>query len=301
MKVRIAVAPGGGFDADGFADFVDSAERLGFDTIWLSDVPLSEAVDPIVGLTFAAGRTGRLKLGANVVPIGRNPMLLAKDLAQLDQLSGGRVLLSLVPGLDQPGERAALGIGRANRGAYLDEVMPLLRRWWSGETVEYRNERFGWDFPGVAVRPRPVQTPLELWLGGKGPAALDRVGRLADGWLGAALVPNEVPAAMAAIEMAAGAAGRTIDPEHFGLSIPYAHAEPNEQTVALLQARRRREGAAESPLEDLLPVGPDNVRKLLGRHTDHGLSKFVLRPIEPVSSWADELAWLAGAVLDLQT
>jgi alkanesulfonate monooxygenase SsuD/methylene tetrahydromethanopterin reductase-like flavin-dependent oxidoreductase (luciferase family) len=129
VKVRIAVAPGGGgFDAGSFGDFVGHAERLGFDTIWLSDVPMAEVVDPIIGLTFAAGRTSRLKLGANIVPIGRNPMLLAKELAQLDQLSGGRLLLSLVPGLDQPGEREALGIGRANRGGYLDEVMPLLRR-----------------------------------------------------------------------------------------------------------------------------------------------------------------------------
>src|SRR5439155_20836767 len=153
MKLRIAVAPGGGFDADrdGFPAFVDHAERLGFDTIWLSDVPMAETLDPIVGLTFAAGRTERLKLGANLVPIGRNPMLLAKELAQLDQLSSGRLLLSLVPGLDQPGERSALGIGRANRGRYLDEIMPLLRQWWAGEAVAHSSERFNLDFQGVAV------------------------------------------------------------------------------------------------------------------------------------------------------
>src|SRR5436305_10267624 len=216
MKVRIAVAPGAtAFDGEGYAAMFDGLEAHGFDTVWLSDIPLGAAVDPIVGLSFAASRTRRLKLGANVVPIGRNPMLLAKALAQLDQLSGGRVLLSLVPGVDQPGERQALGIGRANRGAYLDEVMPLLRQWWAGETVTHASERFGFDFDAVPVRPRPVQDPLELWLGGKGPQALARVGRLADGWLGAAVVPDEVPAAIGAIEKAAADAGRAIDPEHF--------------------------------------------------------------------------------------
>jgi len=201
-----------------------------------------------------------------------------------------------VPGLDQPGERDALGIGRANRGAYLDEVMPLLRRWWGGETVDYSNDRF--SFPGVAVRPLPVQSPLELWLGGKGPAALARVGRLADGWLGAAVVPDEVPAAVAAIEKAAAGAGRTIDPEHFGLSIPYAHVGPDERVVAVVRARRKDDDVR---IEDLLPVGVGAIRDLLGRLAEHGLSKFVLRPVEPVASWDDELAWLADAVLDLQT
>src|SRR4051794_14254349 len=296
MKIRFAVAPGGAsFDPGGVGAFVDAAEQLRFDTIWLSDVPMAETIDPLVGLTYAAARTTRLKLGANVVPIGRNPMLLAKDLAQLDQLSNGRLLLSLVPGLNQPGEREALGIGSANRGAYLDEVMPLLRGWWAGEAVDHRSERF--EFRNVTVLPRPVQDPLELWLGGRGPAALARVGRLADGWLGAAVVPDEVPAALATIEKAAADAGRVIDPEHFGLSIPYATAEPDERVVAALRSRRRDSAA----LHDLLPVGKDALRDLIGRLVDGGLSKFVLRPVTPAGSWADELGWLAAAVLDLQS
>src|SRR4051794_36120612 len=194
MKIRFAVAPGGAsFDPGGVGAFVDAAEQLRFDTIWLSDVPMAETIDPLIGLTYAAGRTTRLKLGANVVPIGRNPMLLAKELAQLDQLSDGRLLLSLVPGLDQPAEREALGIGAANRGAYLDEVMPLLRRWWAGETVDHRSDRF--HFPGVTVRPCPAQDPLELWLGGRGPPAPARGGRAGGGWRGAARGPPESPAA----------------------------------------------------------------------------------------------------------
>src|SRR3954452_25589244 len=167
MKIRFAVAPGGAsFDPGGFGAFVDAAAQLRFDTIWLSDVPMAETIDPLVGLTYAAARTARLKLGANVVPIGRNPMLLAKELAQLDQLSHGRVLLSLVPGVDQPGEREALGFGRGNRGGYMEEVIPLLRRWWAGEAVDHHSERLAYS--GITVRPLPVQSPLEIWLGGIG-------------------------------------------------------------------------------------------------------------------------------------
>jgi probable F420-dependent oxidoreductase len=274
--------------------FVDGLEARGFDTIWLSDVPLAPTIDPTVGLSFAAARTSRLKLGANVVPIGRNPMLLAKELAQIDQLSGGRLLLMIVPGIGRLAEREALGVLGTDRGAYLEEVVPLLRRFWSGEAVGHRGPRF--SFSGITVRPRPVQDPLELWLGGMGPKALERAGRLADGWLGAALTPQEAGAARTRIEKAAADAGRAIDPEHFGLSIPYARSEPSAEALAHLAERR-----PEADPAALMPIGRDSLRSLIGSLVDEGLSKFVLRPASPVMVVDEELDWLAEAVLDLQT
>jgi probable F420-dependent oxidoreductase len=292
MKVRFAVAPGNqSADRVPLAALVDALESLGFDTVWLSDIPMSDITDPLVGLAFAAGRTERLRLGANLVPLGRNPMLLAKELAQLDRLSGGRVLLSLVPGIDQPGEREALGI--TNRGAQMDEVIPLLRAWWAGEAVTHHSERF--DFTDVVVPSRPVQEPLEIWLGGIGPKALERIGRLADGWLGAAVGPTEAGVARRRIDEVAAEHGRTIDPEHHGLSIPYARTEIDAVTVAGLQ--RRNPGVDPA---DVFPVGRDQLRDLVRRLVDEGLSKFVLRPSGHVTSWEDELGWLADAVLDLQ-
>jgi probable F420-dependent oxidoreductase len=295
VKVRIAVAPGGGaWSTESYLSLVDGLEERGFDTLWLSDVPLAPTIDPSVGLAFAAARTVRLKLGANVVPIGRHPMLLAKELAQIDQLSGGRLLLMMVPGLGSPTEREVLGMLGADRGAYLDEVVPLLRRFWSGEAVEYRSERY--SFPGIAVRPTPVQDPLELWLGGMGPRALARAGRLADGWLGAAMTPAEAGAARVRIEKEAADAGRTIDPEHFGLSIAYARGEPPAETLAALALRRPGIDPA-----SLVPLGRDGLRSLIGSLVGEGLSKFVLRPAVPMMAVEDELEWLAEAVLDLQT
>jgi probable F420-dependent oxidoreductase len=295
VKVRFAVSPATELcDDEVLADVVDALEVLGFDTVWLSDVPMGAQVDPLVGLSFAAGRTKRLKLGANLVPIGRNPMLLAKELAQLDRLSRGRVLLSLVPGLDQPGERQSLGVGGANRGGFLDEIIPLLRTWWSGDVVEHRSERF--SFPGITVRPTPQQHPLEIWLGGIGPAALRRAGRLSDGWLGATITPDEAAVAVTRIVAAATEEDRTIDPEHFGLSIPYAHSVPDERMIAALRSRR-----PDGDLSEILPVGPAQLRHLIGRHVDQGLSKFVVRPLPGGLPLRDELDLLATALLDLQT
>lgn len=301
MKVRIAVAPSfTSFDPHVFTSFIEGLEKFGFDTVWLSDIPMGASTDPLVALSYAAARTSRLKLGTNIVPLGRNPMLLAKELAQLDLLSNGRLLLSLVPGIDQPGERGALGVGQANRGKLLEEFIDLMRAWWRGEPV---TGAFGlYEYDAVEVRPLPRQEPLEIWLGGMGPIALERAGRLADGWLGAALEPVAAGLARRAIEESAKRAGRHIDADHFGLSISYARVEPHERAFEAMRARR-----PDADPRALLPVGPDQLRSLLLGHIDAGITKFVLRLTGasmtenmPTASH-DDLAWLADTVLDLQT
>jgi probable F420-dependent oxidoreductase len=288
----MAVSPGGGsFDPDGLGAFAAAAESLGFDTIWLSDVPLGPIGDPLVSLTYLAGTTRRLKLGANVVPIGRNPLLLARQLAQLDQLSAGRLLLSFVPGLDQPGERRALGYPTGDRGALMESTMGLLRQWWDGKTVDHD------DYDGIVLEPTPRQQPLEIWVGGTGPKALERAARASDGWLTAALTPEEADQGRATILWRAEELGRPIDPEHFGISLPYARTAVPDAVAEGIRARRRhRDGS----LTDIIPVGARPLRALLQRHMAAGLSKFVLRPVDAVDP-AAELEWLADVVLDLQS
>jgi probable F420-dependent oxidoreductase len=295
MKIRFAVSTGTyDADPDAFAEEVQAMEALGFDTVWLSDIPLGAMLDPIVGLAFAAAATSTLKLGANVVPVGRNPFTLAKSLAQVDQLSHGRLLLSFVVGVDQPGERQTLGVTGANRGRLIEEVTPLLRAWWAGESVAYHSERY--HFSDVPSPVRSYQEPLEVWFGGSGPTALARTGRLADGWLGSLMSPSESGAAREQIEKAAAEAGRLIDPEHFGMSIPYAPVEPDPRSMQMLRARRPDADPA-----DMLPVGPDQLRSLISRYVDAGLSKFVVRS-GVVSQHSDAgLAELADVLLPMQT
>jgi probable F420-dependent oxidoreductase len=295
MKIRFAVGPhAGSLTGAELAAFAESLEAAGFDGLWLSDLPVAPVLDPLLGLALAAGRTSRLHLGANLVPLGRNPFLLAKELAQLDQISGGRLLLSFVTGLAQPGERQALGLDGAGRGDVLEEVLGLLRSWWAGEAVDHRSER--WTFDQLAAPARPVQDPLEVWLGGRGPQALDRVGRIADGWLGAQLTPAEAGVARGDIQAAARRAGREVDPEHFGMSIPYARVAPDAELLAPLAARR----PDADPL-GFVPVGRARLRDFIEGYVEAGLSKFVVRPLAPVAAWSTEAAWLADAILDLQT
>jgi alkanesulfonate monooxygenase SsuD/methylene tetrahydromethanopterin reductase-like flavin-dependent oxidoreductase (luciferase family) len=81
--------------------------------------------------------------------------------------SDGRLLLSFVTGAGQPGERQALGLDGARRGDVLEEVLGLVRSWWAGEVLNHRSER--WSFDHLAPAARPVQDPLEVWFGGRGP------------------------------------------------------------------------------------------------------------------------------------
>jgi hypothetical protein len=110
------------------------------------------------------------------------------------------------------------------------------------------------------------------------------------------LTPPEARVARERIQASADRAGREIDPEHFGLSIAYARTPPEPAILKALATRR----ADIDPLE-LLPVGERALRSLIERHIDAGLSKFVIRPAAGVGSGAEEVWWLAGAILDLQT
>lgn len=277
-------------DPEPFAAVVERAETIGFDTVWMSDVPSLPATDPSLGVAFAAARTRRMHLGVNLIPFGSTPYVVAHRLAQLDRLASGRLLVTLVPGLDLPGERQALGTAGRHRGRMMDQVIPQMRSWWAGEEQD-----------GLVLPVRPVQQPLELWLGGSGPDAVARAGRLADGWLGSLVSPRRAGELRQAIQDQAAAAGRAIDPEHFGLSIGYARRpEYVERAARIRPLRPRRPENAADPGE-LVPVGADALRRLIGQLADQGLSKFVVRPLASPGDWGEELRWLADTVLDLQT
>jgi probable F420-dependent oxidoreductase len=288
VKIRIAVGLGpADLDADGFAAAVTDIAGFGFDSVWVSEILTGPGPDPLLALASAAQIHPKLKLGATIVLPGRNEARLAKALATLDVLSRGRLLITFVPGLAYGAERDAIGVPVKDRGGAIEAAIPRLRRWWAGEQVA-----------GITVTPRPVQDPLEPWLGGLVESSLVRCGRLGDGWLGASCTPGEARAAKAKIEAAAGQAGRRVDPEHFGISVGYTHRPLDERQLIALSARRR--GRDIDP-RALVPVGHDALRTTLRSFIDVGMSKFVVRPMSAPGSWHDELAGLADAVLDLQT
>ncbi len=293
MKIRIGVgAAGASSTPEALAELVTGLDELGFDSLWLSEVLTGPVIDPVVGLAWAAASNPRVKLGTTMLLPGRNVVRLAKQLASLDVLSRGRLLVTLVSGLTYAPEREAIGVEPKRRGVFIDEALPLLRRLWAGETVSH--DGVAGSFRDVKLSPLPVQEPLEVWLGGTVPAALDRCGRLSDGWLPSLCTPEEAAAGRVVIDEAAAKAGRSISREHFGVSIGYARVPIDPATARMMAARRPR-------AVELTPVGLPALRQLIERFIGVGFSKFVVRPVAPPASWRAELEALSAAVGDLQT
>ena len=126
MKVRIGIGMGvttGGTDAS-FARIIDDLDELGFDSVWLPEVLTAATLDPLVGLAFAAAHNPRLKLGTTMLLPGRNPVRLAKELATLDVLSGGRLLCTFVPGLPRQPETGAAGVAATGAASLTTVTVP---------------------------------------------------------------------------------------------------------------------------------------------------------------------------------
>lgn len=254
---EIHVRPPGWVGAEGAGqgaslfEWAERAEALGLDGVFVGDRMLPEAanrdgtvyaatmLDPVVALAAIAARTSRIKLGplVMVVPF-RHPIQLAKLTASLDAISGGRLILGVGTGWNPP-EFAALGVPRAERGERLEESLRILRELWSGRSAAA--DRF-WKFAGVSLAPLPIQRGgPPVWMASFSPGSaldwkgdvpgalipvLDRIGRLADGWVPLIysashrrrIDPSVLGAAWDRVQEAAAAAGRRQGAVQFVLS-----------------------------------------------------------------------------------
>jgi len=296
MKVRIGYGLGNlrPLSGDALGAMAEGLEANGFDSLWLSERISGPAPDPVLALTYAAARTRKIKLGTSVSVLpGRSPALVAKEWATLDVLSGGRALPAFGLGIAHPIEQQAFGVERTDRASIFDEALPLLRRLWAEDDVTHDGKWFHYEH--MNVLPKPTHR-LDVWLGGRAPSELRRIGRMADGWLASFTTPEQCKAARVAVEEAADAAGREMDPEHYGVMVLYTHdAIPD----AFAQAIKSRNPDIE--IDDLVARGWDEVHDLCARYVAVGFSKLVLVPLAEPANWDDELTEGAAALLSLQT
>jgi probable F420-dependent oxidoreductase len=293
MTVRLGVGfgsvPGGTFPA-----LVEKLEALGVDSLWLSEQLSTPAVEPMTAMAYALARTERLKVGTGVTVLpGRNPVLFAKQLATLAALAPKRVLPAVGLGPARKSERAAFPVPAGRRGEVFDEALTVVRRLLAEPTVTFHGEFF--DFAEIGIGERPAR-PLDIWLGGRVPAALRRVGRFGDGWLASQVTAAEAAAGIAAINAAAAEAGRSIEQDHFGLSLPIAFDALPPERVAALRARRPDVDPAE-----LIPVGWPAVRTTVAAYVAAGITKFVLYPAVPPAGYDEFLDAWPTEVTPLQT
>jgi probable F420-dependent oxidoreductase len=177
------------------------AESLGFDDVWVSDhlvVPADQAYpgpylyDPLMALAFAGAVTERVGLGTSVLVATQypSPLAVANSLASLDYLSGGRLIAGAGIGWSRA-EYEALGAAFSQRGRRLEEIISLWRTAWKDDPATHAGDFY--PFENIRILPKPAH-PIPIWLGGTSDVAIQRAARLADGYHGIGLSPDQAAA-----------------------------------------------------------------------------------------------------------
>jgi probable F420-dependent oxidoreductase len=264
------------------------AEELGYHSLWalqrllfpvapLNDYPpmrgqpwprmFESVADPVVSLAFVAGATSRIRLGLSVLVMPYfTPILLAKQLATLDRISGGRLDVGLGIGWSRD-EYRAVGVPFERRGQRADEFLRCLRAIWTEEPVEFEGEFY--QVPRAVVRPRPLQVPHPpITYGGYGLAAVRRAVTLADGFNGGNVPFDQVAPLVRELRVAAERAGR--DPARLHIVCR-----------GTFRPHKTAQGDARRPLFGSLAEIHQDVR----RYADLGLTELFLEANVALADW----------------
>jgi probable F420-dependent oxidoreductase len=251
-----------------------AAEQAGIESLWVGDhtvvavppggPPPESRAEAVVELSYLAAVTERVRLAFGVLVLPqRHPVVLAKQLATLDYLSGGRLIVGVGIGYVEP-ELRALGIELSQRARRTDEYLDVLRTLWDDRILSFNGPTV--RFADMALRPLPVQRPHPpIVVGAESPAAFPRVVRAANGWYGYELTLDQTAEALA----------------------------------ALRETARRHERPAElGELEVTItpPPGPVD-RDVVRRYSELGVHRLVLKPVAMEGSAMDELIDIIGNTL----
>ena len=301
---------------DAILQVAEAAEELGFDALtvhdhivfngfWVAsgmpgasgpgdDRDLYEALET---LTFAAARTSRILLVASViiVPI-RHPVLLAKQIATLDALSGGRFVLGA--GVGPPlraSEYEAIKLGphrgnaakeyhavgvSGNRGPRTDEYLEAMFEIWANEKATYHGKYVSFD--EIEVFPKPVQRPRPpVWIGGRSEFALRRAAKLGDGWNPSQPSPGQLADSLSELRGLYKAAGRS-GPDTVGINIHSVIADSDEAAAAIAEPSARKLFPTDEEYEQRTIVGaPETFVRRVGEFVDAGANYIELKPLYP--------------------
>jgi len=213
--VEIGVKIGPGLDRTLIAA-AQEAERLGFDSVWLSERvvtpldkphPYDPMIDPWIGLSFVAAVTERVKLGTSVSQIAlRPPVLMARELATLDRLSDGRLIVGAGAGWVEE-EFTSTGVSFGTRGGRLNEFIRVLRHLWTKPEEPWRGKHFTIPSVGIVKPARSGGPPI--YVGAGGPAGLRRAALYGDGFISVTIPPEQVSALRKRLDEHRAEAGRS--------------------------------------------------------------------------------------------
>jgi probable F420-dependent oxidoreductase len=227
MEIGAWVGNNGPATSEHMVGVAQAADRTGLASIWAADHLLwpveyeskypyggdkypatfdQPVCECVTTMTWLSAHTSRVRVGSLVIVVPqRNPWILGRQLATLDQMNGGRTILGAGIGWLKE-EFEALGVPFEARGSRTEEAFALMRKLWTEHPVTFEG-RFRQAGP-VGVLPHPVQKPIPIWLGGNTPRAQQRAGRVAEGWVPYGLTPAELADGWDGVRAAADLAGR---------------------------------------------------------------------------------------------
>jgi len=306
--MRIAVSlPNVGLDhgKEMLLPVAEAAERLGFDSVFVAHhvvlpyereskypyqhsgtevamTPGMQWLDPFVTLAMVAGVTERIGLGTSVLVLPyRNPVNLAAEVAALDVLSGGRVILGVGAGWMRE-EFEALGLDPAERGARTDEYIEVLRTLWSDDPATFDGRFVTFDGMALATKPRAEGGP-PVWVGGNTEPGLRRALRHGDGWHGFEVYPEDMPPVRAELERLGAEIGR--DPGELTLSVARGLIPPGREDESFVPDRRMLGGSAAAIVDEL------------GSYSEQGVELVLIQVSLLAPNVPDALEWVAAEVL----
>ena len=269
------------------AEFARKAEALGFDRISMGEHlmdgnPPRPTVLNLPAMAAAAGATSTIRVmtGIVIVPL-YDPVLLAKMVATVDVISGGRLDF----GIGISGQRGtqvefdAVGVSVRTRGRRTDEMLELMKRLWTEEKVAHQGRFFSLD--DVTLLPFPQQKPHPpIWVAGRSEAAMRRAALLGDGWYPYLFTVRRLKASHDSIRQLAGEAGRDLEAFHWGLNQPTSIGPDREEAFAVAVANVGQryvtpERSAEDIAQALCVAGtPDDCIKAIGERVEAGVRDF---------------------------
>ena len=243
MKIGVTIPNNWGVqDPQQVLEFGPLAENLGFDSIWVMDHLFNTGYirerledrpyyHPMSTLSYLAATTSKVILGTSVLVLPyHNPVELAKYVATLDQISGGRVTLGVGVGA-MTEEFDALGISMRNRGSLTNECIDMMKELWSSNLPKYQSNR--WDFSDLYFSPKPLQKSIPIWVGGSSPGAIRRTALRGDGWHPTGLSAEDYALTKRQIIDIATAAGRDSSKMEWSTRVEVeVHGKPSSERAS---------------------------------------------------------------------
>lgn len=273
-------------DARALVEYGVRVEELGFDSLWVWDHillgvdPHFPILDSLTLLTAIAARTSRIKLstGILVLPL-RNPVILAKQLSTMDQLSNGRLLMAMAAGWYKR-EFDAVGVPYEQRGKIMDENLEILRRFWTEDVVsgDWTNHKI----PAGVMFPKPVQKPCPLLIGGYADRVLKRAAVNGDGWLTYFYKPAAFVESWAKVCNYAAEAGKDpatlMNGNQLPIMVGESRAAVEETMMKWLNVDFDIAQGSQSTMDSAIMGNVDECVAQLKEHMDVGVQKLIFVP-----------------------